>query len=185
MDMDFGQLHDMVALNVQTVWQLTYLYGRLMTQRRRGRILTVSSICGATAGIPCVALYTATKAFEKALSCSLAQELEPFGVGLTCLMPGAVVETEFRRRSLSHQALTWKLPFVLKKPEQIAEIAIRALLRGDVEVVPGLANRGFVHVGKSLLPQRLHNIVAEIMWSPPESLYGSLRLTQPDRQKED
>ncbi|ACI65784.1 predicted protein, partial [Phaeodactylum tricornutum CCAP 1055/1] len=79
-----------IQVNALSVSTLSHLYGRDMKDRRRGRILVVSSICAAVAGLPTVAVYAATKAFENTLSLSMAKELEPFGVGVTCLMPGAV-----------------------------------------------------------------------------------------------
>lgn len=126
----------------------------------------VSSVCGAVSGIPTVAVYSATKAFEKTFSTSLAKELEPFGVGMTCLLPGAVRNTEFRSRSNSRDALCWKLPFYLKSPHQVAEMGVRALLRGETEVTPGWMNRLFLKVLQPALPPRIHNLIAETMWNP-------------------
>ena len=165
-DMPIEEVNRMVQINAMSTATLTHLYGREMKKRRRGRILMVSSICGAVAGIPTVALYSATKAFENSLSIALAKEMEAFGVGFTCLMPGAVRDTEFRASSKTGEALCWKLPFYAKPPPLVAEVGVRALLRGDTEVTPGWQNRVFIKVLKPILPQRLHNLVAEIAWNP-------------------
>jgi hypothetical protein len=58
----------------------------------------------------------------------------------------------------------------------VAESGIRAVLRGDSEVTPGLLNRIFLKGLKPVVPQRLHNLMAEIMWNPlslPFRLKGS------------
>ena len=126
----------------------------------------VSSICGAVNGIATVAVYSATKAFENSFGTGIGKELEPHGVGVTCLMPGAVRDTEFKARSNAHEALCWKIPGYTKTAPFVAECGVRAMLRGDTEVTPGLMNRLFLKVLKPILPQRLHNLAAEIAWSP-------------------
>ena len=156
----------MIQLNVAAASTLTHLYAKDMKERRRGRVLMVSSICGALAGIPSVAVYSATKAFEKTLSLSLAKELERFGVGVTCLLPGAISETGFRTSSNAQDALCWHIPSYARPPHQIAEAGVRAMLLGDTEVMPGWMNRAFIKVLMPIFPQRLHNWVAEVMWNP-------------------
>lgn len=166
MDLDANDVQAMIQLNVVAVSALTHLYGKEMKEQRRGRMLMVSSVCGAVAGIPSVAVYSATKAFEKTLSISMAKELEKFGVGMTCLIPGAVSETDFRKRSHAEDALCWKIPYYPKSARCVAEVGVRAMLMGDSEVTPGWMNRAFLKVLMPIVPQRLHNWVAEIMWSP-------------------
>jgi short-subunit dehydrogenase len=166
LDIPLVDAQRMVQVNTMAVMSLTHLFGRDMKERRRGRILLVSSVCGAVNGIATVAVYAATKAFENSLGAAIGKELEPYGVGLTCLMPGAVRGTEFRSRSNAQEALCWKLPFCTKTPPAVAESGVRALLRGDTEVTPGVLNRLFLKVFKPMLPQRMLNLLAEIMWNP-------------------
>ena len=53
----------------------------------------------------------------------------------------------------------------------MAAVGVRALLRGDTEVTPGLLNRIFVKVLQPMVPPRVHNMIAELVWNPwPESL---------------
>jgi uncharacterized protein len=170
-DHPMTELNNMIQLNALSVSSLSHLYGRDMKERQRGRILMVSSVCGAIAGLPTVAVYSATKAFENTLALSMAQELESYGVGVTCLLPGAVRETAFRYQSGPSEALCWKIPFYPITPYQVARAGIRALLRGDTECTPGWQNRVFLKVLKPALPQRLHNILAETAWSPTPTLF--------------
>lgn len=163
----------MIQVNTVAVTSLTHLFGRDMMERRRGRILLVSSICGAVNGIATVAVYAATKAYENSLAAALGKELEPYGIGVTSLMPGAVRGTEFRSRSNSQEALCWKLPFYAKSAPSVAATGVRALLRGDTEVTPGILNRLFLKVLKPVLPPRIHNLLAEIMWNPVQLPFQS------------
>jgi hypothetical protein len=137
-----------------------------MKEQGRGRILVVSSVNGDVAAVPTVALYSATKAFEKSLALSMAKEMEPYGVGVSCLIPGAVRGTSFKAQSKTDEALCWKIPFYPLSPGKVAHQAVRGLLDGDVEITPGWMNRAFLKMAKPMLPQRIHNMVAELAWNP-------------------
>ena len=151
-DMDVTETNNLLQCNAVSVSTLTHLYGRDMKRRRRGRILNMSSICGAVAGIPTVAVYSATKAFCNSLSAALALELEPYGVGVTCVLPGAVKNTQFKARSDTKEALCWKWPGYAKTPERVARASVKAMLRGDTECTPGIENRIFLRVLKPAIP---------------------------------
>lgn len=165
----------MIQVNAVSVTSLTQLFGRDMKDQRCGRILIVSSICGAVSGIASVAIYSATKAFENSFAIAIGKELEPYGVGVTCLMPGAVRGTEFQKRSDAHDALCWKIPFYSKTGPFVAECGVRAMLRGETLITPGFMNRLFLKVVKPVLSERLHNLVAEIAWSPFYLPFACLR----------
>jgi len=165
-DQPLEQVNKMLQVNALSLSSLTHLFGRDMKNRGRGRIMMVSSICGTVAGLPTVAAYAATKAFENVLGVSMSKEMEPYGVGVFCLMPGAVKGTDFKSGSETDNALCWKIPFYAKTPPQVAKVGVRNMLRGDTQFVVGWQNRLFVKVLKPTLPQRLHDIVAEIAFNP-------------------
>jgi hypothetical protein len=175
MDLPKNRIDNMIALNVSAVSSLTHLFGRDMKERGRGRILIVSSMCGLATGIASVAVYSATKAFERSFCNSLSLEMEPFGVGVTCLVPGAVRDTDFRTSTQCQQALVWKVPFCSTTAPIVAAQGVRAMLRGETEVIVGLANRVFGKVLQPLLPQRLHNLVATLAWNPIHIPFASSR----------
>ena len=187
-DMPISKMHEIIQVNTVSLSTLTHLFGKDMKERKRGRIMIMSSVCGGVGGLASVSLYAATKAFANSLSIGLAREMEPYGVGVTCVMPGAVKDTAFKSRSQSDEALCWKLPFYLKTPEEVASWSVRATLRGDTEVTIGWPNRVFLRLLKPSLPQRLHNLAAEIAWNPihvPFLLHSrknaaSFNTTEPD-----
>jgi len=156
------ELQKMIAINVGAVTALSHRYGRDMKRSRRGRILFVSSVAGAVpGGGPGVATYAATKAYERSLASGLGKEMERYGVGVTCIMPGAVKGTAFSsgNRALE-EALCWKVPFYAMEAESIAGRSVRAMLVGDpAEIVPGWHNRAFLKVGVPMVPQRLTTVV--------------------------
>lgn len=65
---------------------------RHMVSRKKGRILTVSSMWGRS-GASCEAAYSAAKAGVIGLTQALARELGPSGITVNCVAPG-VIETE-------------------------------------------------------------------------------------------
>ncbi len=156
----------MIQVNVGSVVQLSQLYGRDMKLRRRGRILFVSSMSASMPGCPNVAVYAATKSFEKSLASSLGREMERFGVGVTCLLPGAVKDTSFATRSDVEDAVCFHFPGYAKTPEVVANEGIKALMLGYPEVYPGWHNRLFVKFGVPMLPARVTTLIAEYAWSP-------------------
>ncbi len=165
-DTELGLLENVMQLNAHAVTCLTRLYGKEMKDRRRGRILFVSSVTGAFPGVPGSAVYAASKAYQRSLATSLAKELEPHGVGVTHMLPGAVHGTQFGQESNIQQALCWKYPFYSRTSQEVASRGVRALLSGDTEVIPGFINRLWLKVFQPMLPQRISTMVAEISWSP-------------------
>eukprot|EP00547_Thalassionema_nitzschioides_P001190 CAMPEP_0194213992 /NCGR_PEP_ID=MMETSP0156-20130528/14970_1 /TAXON_ID=33649 /ORGANISM="Thalassionema nitzschioides, Strain L26-B" /LENGTH=845 /DNA_ID=CAMNT_0038942155 /DNA_START=6 /DNA_END=2543 /DNA_ORIENTATION=+ len=166
-DMEEDYLRTMMQVNAVSAATLSHLYGRDMKRRRRGRILMVSSVVGAVHAGPTIAAYAATKAFEKALSLSIAKELEVYGVGVTCLLPGAVASTSFGQTSgMSEQALCWKIPFYAKSSEDVASSGVRALFEGNTKAIPGWQNRGLVKVVMPFLPERALDWIVEAAFNP-------------------
>jgi len=166
MESEGVHIRRMIDVNVGAVTALSHLYGKDMKARRRGRILFVSSIVGAAPGGPGVAAYSASKAYEKSLALSIGKELERFGVGVTCIMPGAVKGTAFAAESDMEHSVCWKIPFYPMTAPSIASRSVRALLAGDAEIIPGWHNRSFLKIAAPMLPQRLTTMVVGFFFSP-------------------
>lgn len=127
---------ELLEVDVLALVHLTKLFGRAMAQRGFGRILQVSSI-GAFQPTPTYAVYGAAKAFVHSFGEAIDHEMEGTGVRCTVVAPG-VTTTEF------HQVAGQKPNFFLKNTamtaEAVADIAVRALLRGRRSIVPGIMN---------------------------------------------
>ena len=162
-DMDGAVAEKIIGVNVNAATTMSRLYGRDMAERRRGRIVFLSSIMGAVHAGPNAAVYAATKAYEKSLSTSLAKEMEKVGVGVTCVMPGPV-KTDFKD-SLG-DALCWKMPFYPRSAPFVASVAVRAMLKGDSQVTPGWQNRFVLKIMQPMLPPRMIIMMVEAQWNP-------------------
>lgn len=83
----------MMHLNIVALTALTRFFLPSMVERKRGKVLNVSSTASFSPG-PFQAVYFATKAYVTSLSQALAEELRGTGVTVTTLCPSAT-KTEF------------------------------------------------------------------------------------------
>jgi short-subunit dehydrogenase len=84
-----------VQVNCSAVVHLTHLYLPGMVERRSGDILIVAST-GAYQGVPYMATYAASKAFDLLFAEALAEEVKRYGVRVCALCPGPTV-SEFQK----------------------------------------------------------------------------------------
>jgi NADP-dependent 3-hydroxy acid dehydrogenase YdfG len=92
-EMEADDVRKVVDLNVTAVMELTRRVLPGMLGRGRGQIVIIGSILG-DAVLPSLTVYSATKAALRAYSEGLRREVEPRGVHVTLVTPGAVNGTE-------------------------------------------------------------------------------------------
>lgn len=91
---DYGYFHEsdlmkqteMIDLNIRTLTELTYLFGKDMIARKSGRVLNVASTAAFQPG-PLMSVYFATKHYVLAFSEAIAEEWRGLGVTVTTLCP--------------------------------------------------------------------------------------------------
>jgi NAD(P)-dependent dehydrogenase (short-subunit alcohol dehydrogenase family) len=99
---------------------------KFMIQRKRGKILNISSVAGKRGDFMGNAHYTAAKAGINGLTRSLAAFSAPFGVYVNAIAPG-LTETKFVKLMSSELVKTTKERIPLRrlaKPKEIAEAAL-------------------------------------------------------------
>jgi len=141
----------LIQVNVAVPTHLTSLFLPGMLERRRGRILNVASTAAFQPG-PFMAVYFASKAYLLSFSEALSSELRGTGVTVTTLCPGTT-RTEFHDRAGLKPVFPFKGPMV-SSAESVARAGYAGLMCGKRLVIPGLANRFFVHAQR-LAPRRL------------------------------
>ena len=147
----------MMQLNIVTLTELCWLFGRDMAARGKGRILNVGSVASFQPG-PEFAVYSATKAYVLSFSESLDAELRPRGVNVTALCPG-VVHTNFHARAGNDSKM---LLATGMRSRIVAAAAHRALMASTPVVVPGLLNKLAVFFVR-LTPRQLVTKVAYLL----------------------
>lgn len=138
-DEEPANVEAMCGVNVAATALLANLFARPMAARKRGIIINVGSGAGFSP-MPLFGLYAATKAFLLSFSQSLAAELEPSGVRVICVCPGATA-TGFHSVAIGNRAgKSSALPDFMK-PEDIVEASLRALTTHQRVVTPGWRTR--------------------------------------------
>lgn len=163
-EIELSSIENMIQTNVLAGTKLLRLYGKDMKDRLRGRIVVISSISGAVPGVASSSVYAGTKAYQRVLAASMGQELEPYGVGVTLVMPGAVKNTEFSKRANMEDAFIWKLNIGTLTPEIVATATVRSMLIGNPEVIVGWINVLFLMM-KDLIPARLTMLITSLAFS--------------------
>ncbi|MFP5348163.1 MAG: SDR family NAD(P)-dependent oxidoreductase [Actinomycetes bacterium] len=128
-DMPAGEARRLLDVNVAGHLELVRLLLPPMLDRRRGRVVLVSSIAGLL-GVAEESVYAGTKASLHVFGESLRYELEGSGVGVTTVFPGAV-DTPFFDRRGSPYARRFPRPVSV---DDVAQAVVRGIERGRDDV---------------------------------------------------
>ncbi|MBP6010839.1 MAG: SDR family oxidoreductase [Alphaproteobacteria bacterium] len=151
-----------------------------MRERRRGRIINISSVVGRLA-LPFFGPYNSTKHAIEALSDALRNELRPFGIEVVIIEPGAINTGfgEIERKSLETYATGSPYAEQVKKvmafqrelhpnaakPETAAAAIVRAVEARKPRaryVVPFLPNRAFIALAEFLPTEASDAVIQNI-----------------------
>ena len=125
MRMKDSEWDDIMDTNLTSVFRLSKMCLRGMMKARKGRIISISSVVGAT-GNPGQANYAAAKAGVVGFSKSLAQEIGSRGITVNVVAPG-FIDTDMTRELSDEQrkVLLEHIPLkMLGQPEDIANAVL-------------------------------------------------------------
>ena len=140
----------MIEVNVRAPLILVQEFGAKMVARKRGGIIMIAS-ASALQGVPYVASYAATKAYNLILAESLWDELREHNVDVLGFMPGATRTTGF---ILSKPHLGRSTIASIMEPKPTVTEALKALGRTP-SWIPGRRNRWTLTLAQRLLPRKL------------------------------
>lgn len=146
--MKLKDIHHMMMLNNKVMVDMTYLFLPELQKHKEAYILSLSSL-EARLPLPYKAIYTGTKNFVYAFSLAIAQELKFSSVKVSVLCPGPVLTNPEGLSRINAHGSRSKL--LMMYPDQVARIAVRAMLNGRQVIVPGMLNSIFFKLG-SILP---------------------------------
>ncbi len=161
-DMDIDEVSNMLQLNIASLSELCFYYGKRMKEKREGKILNIAS-AAAYQPTPYFAAYGASKSFVLNFSEALAKEMEDYNVTVTCLSPGATDTgffTEMDKKDLNNPHLDKKSRVSSKK---VAEIGVNALFNKKLSVIVGTVNKLRVFSAKFATRNMVANISKSIM----------------------
>jgi len=157
----------MMHLNMDVPVELTHRLLPLLKGAKRAYVLNISSMTAYTA-LATMAVYGGSKAFLLRWSRALRAELAGTGVSVTAVCPGSII-TGFTARA-GMQAMDDLARKFGSGPGPVAASAVKAMLKGKAEVVPGLLNR-ITAKAQGWLPDSLNEKVANGIYLkrlPPE-----------------
>lgn len=146
--MTLKDIQHMMLLNNKVMVEMTYHLLPELQKHKDAYILSLSSL-EARLPLPYKAIYTGTKNFVYAFSLAIAQELKFSNIKVSVLCPGPVLTNEEGLSRINAHGSRSKL--LMMYPDQVARIAIRAMLNGRQVIVPGALNAIFFKLG-SILP---------------------------------
>lgn len=123
--------------NLKAIFRLSRAVIRPMMKQRYGRIVSITSVVGAT-GNPGQANYAAAKAGVAGLTRALASELGSRGITVNCVAPGFIAtDMTAQLPQAQHQALLQQIPLgKLGQPADIAH-AVKYLASPEAAYVTG------------------------------------------------
>lgn len=154
----YGNFHErnwatdekMIHLNIIALTALTRFILPSMVERRKGKILNISSTASFMPG-PLQAVYFATKAYVTSFSQAIAEELRNTGVTVTALCPGAT-KTEFADTANMGNSKLFKGAV---DPNSVAEKGYNAMEKGKlVEITEG-SSKFLVNIALPFMPRKM------------------------------
>jgi hypothetical protein len=157
--MTLKDIQHMMMLNNKVMVEMTYHFLPELLKQSQAYILSLSSL-EARLPLPYKAIYTGTKNFVYAFSLAIAQELKFSNIKVSVLCPGPVLTNPDGLSRINAHGRRSKL--LMMYPEQVAAIAIRAMLKGRRVIVPGFLNSVFFKLGAILPVGMKMNILERI-----------------------
>jgi short-subunit dehydrogenase len=174
-----AELRKQYDTNVFGLMSVTRAFVPQMRERRRGRIINVSSI-GGRVTFPLGGAYSSTKYAVESLSDALRMELHPFGIDVSIVEPGPV-RSEFNDRAFetidtSAVAASAYAPVLERAQEfrqQFESQAAGPEVTTDAIVHASLARRPRI---RYVVPFRASLLVAMLSWVPSRLLDAIMRV---------
>jgi uncharacterized protein len=135
---DLEREKGIIQVNATALMHLTKLFVKDMVARNEGKILMLGSVVSVNPS-PMQAVYGGTKAFIKAFSESIREELKDTNIAVTVLMPGATNTHFFETAGAAHMRVAD--PKTTADPAAVAKEGYDALMSGKDHVVAGTMNK--------------------------------------------
>ena len=151
---------EMIHLNILSLTELSYYYGKEMVKRGKGRILNVASMAGLQPD-PNFAVYGATKSYVISLTEAIHKEFENSGVTVTVLSPGATTSNFMERADMGNAKL---YASGVMSSVDVAREGYNGMMKGKLHVIPGFKNKILGFFSGIMPPGKLRlSVAAKIM----------------------
>lgn len=162
---DIDAVERMISLNVTAPTRLAAAAARAFQARRAGTIINIASVL-ALAPELFSGTYSATKAYVLNLSHSMARELQPAGVRVQAVLPGATRTEIWERGGGSVDALP---PAMVMDVGPLVDAALAGLDMGEAVTIPPLESVE----GWQSLERARQELAPVLSRSQPATRYGA------------
>jgi uncharacterized protein len=146
-ELKYQHLRQIIALNIQALTELCALFmTHMLAHGEPSHVVNVGSV-GAYAPLPKFSVYTGSKHYVRVFTDLLYHEYRRSNIQVSALHPGGTL-TEFP--ALAGQRVKKLAQKTMLTPEQVAEKAYPAILKGKRVIVPGAMNQLAVLMGRIL-----------------------------------
>lgn len=152
-DLSWEQQEKMLTLNNTALLALTHATIPSMVKNKKGHILNIGSTASFQA-VPGMAVYSASKGFVVQFSRALHEELHGSGINVTCVNPGATETAFVERAGMQGSSLEKQAEKFNMSPDDVAKIAVDAMLSNKNVVTTGLLNQ-LNYVASRILPKKI------------------------------
>jgi len=147
-ELNCEHLSQIIALNILSLTDLCHLFmPHMLLHGEPSHVVNVGSV-GGYAPLPKFSVYTGSKHYIRVFTNLLSYEYRGTNIKVSTLHPGGTL-TEFPE--LAGQRIKKFAQKTMLTPEQVAEGAYPAILKGKRVIVPGIENKLAILLGK-LLP---------------------------------
>jgi short-subunit dehydrogenase len=130
---------NIIDLNIRAQLKIAHAYIPVLREFPKAYLLNVGSTTSYQS-VPYLSVYAASKAFVLSFTRSLKYELRDSTISVSCLSPGSTDTHFVERAGMSERTKEIAKRFNMK-PGEVGEAAVRGLLRGNAEIIPGFANK--------------------------------------------
>ncbi len=135
---ELAYLDAIIQLNIMATALLTLLFLPNLRLQKAAYVLNVSSMA-AFSPIAFKTVYPASKSFVRHFSLALREELRGTGISVSVVYPGPMKTNADVLQRIESHGLKGKIG--LLSPEEVAAVAIRQLLDGRANIIPGFTNK--------------------------------------------
>lgn len=130
---------NIINVNIKATLKLSHLFIPVLKKRSRAYLLNVGSTTAYQA-VPYLNVYAASKAFILSFTRGLRYELKDSNITVSCLCPGST-NTNFGKSARMSAATLQLAGRFNMDPYTVGEIAVKQLLKGKAEIIPGFTNQ--------------------------------------------
>ena len=164
LDCNIERHNNMIQLNITTLINLCYYYGRDMRINHFGKIINIGSIASFFSG-PLMSTYYATKAFVL----SFSKELKDDGVTVTVICPGTTATNFFDVANASSDKTNLLKKMHPASPVAVAKYGYQKAMKNKVIAIYGAKNRTAIFFNRFISRRLSRSIVYKIQSERKES----------------